>query len=143
MISCESFMTFLAFEWLFSRVGSLVILQDVFVSKGSVAHAAGEHLLPAAGVPVPAPPPRGWGPGGDRGLGQGLSRGHRALEVKVRRAWAREEASGASWRAKIVSLITGAAGACASPEQLKIKQCLKWYLSLLPIRASTISARSQ
>ena len=116
MISCESFMTFLAFEWLLSRVGSLVILQDVFVSKGSVAHAASEHLLPAAGVPVPAPPPRGWRPVGDRRLGRGLRRGHRPLEVEVRRAGACEEAGGGSGRAKIVSLITGAAGACASPE---------------------------
>ena len=116
MIPCESFMTFLAFERLFSRVSSLVVLQDVFVAKGSVAHAAGEHLLPAAGRPVPAPPPRWWGPVGHRGFCQGLSRGHSALQVEVRRARAREEASGASGRAKIVPLIAGAARACASPE---------------------------
>ena len=109
-------MTFLAFERLFSGVSSLVVLQDVFVAEGSVAHAAGEHLLPATGGPVPAPPPRGWGPVGDRGLGLGLSRGHGALQIEVRRARACEEACGPSGRAKIVPLIAGAARACASPE---------------------------
>ena len=38
-------MTFLAFERLLSGVSSLVVLQDVFVAEGSIAHAAGEHLL--------------------------------------------------------------------------------------------------
>ena len=76
MIPCESFMTFLAFERLFSRVSSLVGLQDVFISEGPIAHPAGEHLLLATGGPVPAPPPRG--------LGLGLSRGHGRLQVEVR-----------------------------------------------------------
>ena len=117
MIPCESLMTFLAFEWLLSRVGSLVVLKHVFVSEGSVAHPAGEHLLPAAGVAVPAPAPRGRGPVGGRGLGLRLARGQAALEVEVGRARAREEASGAPGRGQIgLSLIATAAWAGASPE---------------------------
>ena len=118
MIPCESFMTFLAFEGFLSRVSSLVVLQDVFVSKGSVAHPAGEHLLPAARGSVPAAAPRGRGPGGGRGLGlrPRLPRGQGPLEAEVGRARAREEAGGASGGAEIVPLIAGAAWARASPE---------------------------
>ena len=117
MISCESFMTFLAFEWLLSRVSSLVVLQHVFVSEGSVAHPTSEHLLTAAGVTIPAPASRGRGPVSGRGLGLGLARGQAALEVEVGRAWACEEPSGGSRRGQIaLSLIAAAAWACASPE---------------------------
>ena len=117
MIPCESLMTFLAFEWLLSRVGSLVVLKHVFVSEGSVAHPAGEHLLPAAGVAVPAPAPRGRGPVGGRGLGLRLAGGQAALEAEVGRARACEEASGGPGRGQIaLSLIAAASWAGASPE---------------------------
>ena len=117
MISCESFMTFLAFEWFFSRVCSLVVLQDVFVSEGSVAHPTREHLLPATRVAVPAP---ASGPGrGPRGRRLGLSlrggRGQAPLEVEVGGGRPSQEACLASGTAKEVSLITAAAGACAAP----------------------------
>ena len=116
MISCESFMTFLAFKWFFSRVCSLVVLQDVFVSEGSVAHPTREHLLPATRVAIPAP---ASGPGrGPRGRRLGLSlrggRGQAPLEVEVGGASPCQEARSPG-TAKEVSLITAAAGACASP----------------------------
>ena len=53
VVASESLVTFLTFERLLTGVGSLMVLQDVFVPKRSVANEASEDFLTAGGAPGP------------------------------------------------------------------------------------------